>query len=195
MCLTEMPMPFGSLVQCTVEVLFKDPVIDQIEHLIGGLQNVSCYLGLTDEAHWSHTGVVYIRFGISPLHGKCKITHILVVHEMMILLHALWALIKWGVVENVLRQQVYISEVQCGFMPGGGITRNVPCRKQDTVHSFRRSGKGFWWCTQVCHLVRSSRTWRWGVVGASDTEHVWKCQKQSASWLQPEWRGQCKSGR
>ena len=26
----------------------------------------------------------------------------------------------------------------------------------------------------------------WGVAGASQSKHVWKCKKQSACWLQPE---------
>ena len=36
---------------------------------------------------------------------------------------------------------------------------------------------------------------RWWVAGVAHTEHVWKRQKQSVGWLQPEWRVQCESGR
>ena len=39
----------------------------------------------------------------------------------------------------------------------------------------------------------SSQAGQVGVVGLAHTEHVWKWQKQSACWLQHEWRVQCKS--
>ena len=45
---------------------------------------------------------------------------------------------------------------------------------------------------QTCNLVVSSQARHWWVAGAI---YVWKCQKQSACWLQPEWRVQCESGR
>ena len=41
----------------------------------------------------------------------------------------------------------------------------------------------------------SSQGGCWWVTGVAHTEHVWKRQKQSACWLQPEWKVQCESGR
>ena len=49
-------------------------------------------------------------------------------------------------------------------------------------------------CSQTCHLVGSSQARHWWVAGAAHTGPVWKCQMQSACWLQPEWRVQCESG-
>ena len=66
--------------------------------------------------------------------------------------------------------------------------------QQDTVHGLCPSGKGIPSCTLTCHLVGSSQTWHWRVTGATHTEFVWKCQKQSVFWLQPEWSVKCESG-
>ena len=49
-------------------------------------------------------------------------------------------------------------------------------------------------CSQTCHLVGSSQARHWWVAGVAHTGPVWKCQMQSACWLQPEWRVQCESG-
>ena len=68
------------------------------------------------------------------------------------------------------------------------------CIQQDTVHGLCPSGKSIPSCTVTCHLVGSSQTWHWRVTGATHTELVWKCQKQSVFWLQPEWSVKCESG-
>ena len=64
----------------------------------------------------------------------------------------------------------------------------------DTVHCLCWSKKGIRSCTQMGHLVGSWQAWHWWVAGTAHTKHVCKRQKQSACWLQPEWRVQCESG-
>ena len=48
-------------------------------------------------------------------------------------------------------------------------------------------------CSQSCHLVGFSQACR-GVAGVLHSKHVWQFQKQSACWLQSEWRVECKNG-
>ena len=108
------------------------------------------------------------------------------------------------VAENFLWQQVCIDNMQFGFMPGRSTTDAIfiVSQLQEKFHAVNKTmymafvdpQKGIWSCTQTCHLVSSSQAQRWGVAGAAHTEHVWKCQKQSMCWLQPEWWVQCESG-
>ena len=48
--------------------------------------------------------------------------------------------------------------------------------------------------SRTCHLVGSLQVWHWGEAGMAHTKHVWKCRKQSACCLQPQWRVQRESG-
>ena len=90
------------------------------------------------------------------------------------------------VAENFL-QHLRFDDMQFDFMPGcsttdaifiihcTAVTRNVPCRQQDTVHGLFQHGKGIGVCIQTCHLVSPSQAWHRGVAGAAHREHVWKC--------------------
>ena len=74
------------------------------------------------------------------------------------------------------------------------VTREIICRPKYTVCGLCRSGKSIRSCTQTCHLVGLSKVRCWGVASTTQTEHAWKCQRQGACWLQPEWRVQYESG-
>ena len=91
---------------------------------------------------------------------------------------------------NFIWQQVRIGDMQFCFMPRPGTTdtmpilrqlQKVPCRKKTQQKAktktkqctwLRRYGKGIGSCTQMCHLVSSSKPWRRGVADAPGAEHI-----------------------